>query len=281
MGFNKNEEHLYHFTTFEAATMILATNKLRFSKTNNANDILESNRLITFNLEAFKSKDFDSENIYNEVIKYRQISLTSDDFSCKPYKYGFCINPMWGHYADSGNGVCIVLNKEKLLAKLSKYDCNYGNIEYVENYDNTLAINSNSNSNIIKDVKEFVTNNLHETFFKKTTDWQYEQEFRIVKKVEVEKDVYLDIEGCIDCIIINRAKDISHYESAFSSSQYEVLKKLFDETCIYKYGVFFENRGISNRAGDSIWSEMPNLLICDSYYDIKEEAIIITREPNI
>jgi hypothetical protein len=281
MGFNENEEHLYHFTTFEAAVKILATNELRFSKTNNANDILESNRLISFNLEAFKSKTFNPENIYNEIIKYRQISLTSDDFSCKPYKYGFCINPMWGHYADSGNGVCIVLNKEKLLAKLSKDDCHYGNIEYVENYDNTLDINSKNNSNIIKDVKEFVANNLHETFFKKTTDWQYEQEFRIVKRANSGNNGNLDIKGCIDCVIINRAKDISPYESAFSSSQYEVLKKLYDETCIYKYGVFFGSKGLSNKEGDSIWSEMPNLLKCDSYYDPKEDAIIITHEPSI
>ena len=257
MGFYKNEEHLYHFTTFEVATMILATNRLRFSKTNNANDILESNRLITFNLKAFESKDFDAENIYNEVMKYRQISLTHDDFKCIPHKYGFCINPMWGHYADSGNGVCIVLNKEKLLAKLSKYDCYYDNIKYVENYDNTFDINSNNNSNIIKDVKEFVANNWQEAFFKKTTDWQYEQEFRILKRTNSAMNEYLDIEGCIDCIIINRAKDISHYESAFSSSQYVVLKKLFDETYIYEYGVSLDGyQALSGYGRENfIWSE--------------------------
>lgn len=210
MGFNENEEHLYHFTTFEAAVKILATNELRFSKTNNANDILESNRLIFFNLKAFENKDFDSENIYNEVMKYRQISLTHDDFKCIPHKYGFCINPMWGHYADSGNGVCIVLNKEKLLTKLSKHNYFFDKIEYVDNYDNTLNINSNNNSCIIENVKEFIANNWHETFFKKTTDWQYEQEFRIVKRANSANNGNLDIKGCIDCVIINRAKDISH-----------------------------------------------------------------------
>ena len=244
MGFNENEEHLYHFTTFEAAVKILATNELRFSKTNNANDILESNRLIFFNLKAFENKDFDSENIYNEVINFRQISLTYDDFSCKPYKYGFCINPMWGHYADSGNGVCIVLNKEKLLAKLSKYDCYYGNIEYVDNYDNTLNINSNNNSCIIENVKDFVAHNLHETFFKKTTDWQYEQEFRIVKRAKSANDEYLDIKGCIDCVIINRAKDISHYESAFKSNQYIVLSKIYQQEYIYEYGLSLDGEKV-------------------------------------
>ncbi len=236
MGFNENEEHLYHFTTFEAAVKILATNELRFSKTNNANDILESNRLIFFNLKAFENKDFDSENIYNEVINFRQISLTSDDFSCKPYKYGFCINPMWGHYADSGNGVCIVLNKEKLLAKLSKQECYFGTIEYVDSYDNSLDINNNDTKRI--DYYWF------ETFFIKTNDWKYEQEFRIVKKVEVEKDVYLDIEGCIDCIIINRAKDISHYESAFKSNQYIVLSKIYQQEYIYEYGLSLDGEKV-------------------------------------
>lgn len=56
MGFNENEEHLYHFTTFEAAVKILATNELRFSKTNNANDILESNRLIFFILKHLRTR---------------------------------------------------------------------------------------------------------------------------------------------------------------------------------------------------------------------------------
>ncbi len=270
MGFNEKEEHFYHFTTFEAATKILATNKLRFSRTNNANDILESNRLIFHDPNAFKDENFNSDVIYKEAMKYRQISLTSDDFKCIPHKYGFCINPMWGHYADKGNGVCIVLNKEKLLTKLKKLNCIYRAIKYNDKYDNSL------DKNDIIDAKRLIKN-----FFVKTRDWKYEREFRIVKKVELEKDDYLDIEGCIDCIIMNRAKDISHYESVFSSSQYEVLKKLYDETYIYKYGVFFGNRGISNSAGDSIWSEMPNLLKCYSYYDTKEDAIIITREPNI
>lgn len=257
MGFNENEEHLYHFTTFEAAVKILATNELRFSKTNNANDILESNRLIFFNLKAFENKDFDSENIYNELINFRQISLTSDDFSCKPYKYGFCINPMWGHYADSGNGVCIVLNKEKLLAKLSKYDCYYGNIEYVDNYDNTLNINSNNNSCIIENVKDFVAHNLHETFFKKTTDWQYEQEFRIVKRANSANNGNLDIKGCIDCVIINRAKDISHNDSVFKSNQYIALSKIYHQEYIYEYGVSLDGyKALSGYGRENfIWSE--------------------------
>jgi len=269
MGFNKNEEHLYHFTTFDAAVEIIKTNMLRFSRTNNANDVLESNRLIFHNPVFFKDKNFDFETIYKEAMKYRQISLTSDDFSCTPHKYGFCINSMWGHYADKGNGICIVLNKEKLLTKLTKQNCYYGAIKYVENYDNSL------NEDDINDTNKFISN-----FFMKTNDWQYEREFRIIKKFEDNKDKYIDIEDCIDCIIMNRADDILPDESAFSSAQYMVLKELYDETCIYKYGVFFESKGISNSIGDSIWSEMPNLLECDSYYDPKEDAIVITREPN-
>lgn len=244
MGFNEKEEHFYHFTTFEAATKILATNKLRFSRTNNSNDVLESNRLIFYGPNAFEDKNFDSEAIYKEVMKFRQISLTSDDFSCIPHKYGFCINPMWGHYADKGNGVCIVLNKEKLLAKLTNPDYHCNKINYVDKYDNSL------DENDINDKNRLIYN-----FFVKTNDREYEHEFRIVKKVEEEKDVYLDIEGCIDCIIMNRAKDISHYESVFSSSQYEVLKKLYDETYIYKYGVWSGKKGLSDCNGNPIWSE--------------------------
>lgn len=155
---------------------------------------------------------------------------------------------MWGHYADSGNGVCIVLNKEKLLAKLSKYDCYYGNIEYVENYDNTLNGD---------DVKKNIDYYWFENFFIKTNDWQYEHEFRILKKAEGKENEYMDINGCIDCVIINRAKDISHNDSVFKSSQYIALTKIYHQEYIYEYGVSLDGyKALSGYGRENfIWSE--------------------------
>ena len=106
-------------------------------------------------------------------------------------------------------------------------------------------------------VKEFIANNWHETFFKKTTDWQYEQEFRIVKRAKSANDEYLDIKGCIDCVIINRAKDISHNDSVFKSSQYIALTKIYHQEYIYEYGVSLDGyKALSGYGRENfIWSE--------------------------
>ena len=100
--------HLFHYTKFESALIIIETKSLKFGDFENLNDIAEVKRDI-YGMIPF-------EIIQKELAKYQSISLTYDDASQR----GFYIDPLWGHYADRGNGVCLVFDKAKLKEKLDK-----------------------------------------------------------------------------------------------------------------------------------------------------------------
>lgn len=101
----ENTEKLYHFTNFEAACKILSSKTLRLSKMNSMNDVNESFRMIYSRSEG-KCFSWSTTGA-----KYRQLSFSEDTVRTP----GFLNLPMWGYYADKGRGVCIVLDKTRLL----------------------------------------------------------------------------------------------------------------------------------------------------------------------
>lgn len=108
-------EKLYHFTKFDTALKILESNRLRFGRLDNMNDIHENDKIefVDSNnqpINRFPSRVLDA--LHDEIYKYRQISLTADD---KPSdKLGFNLHQMWGLYAEKGEGVCFVFDKIEL-----------------------------------------------------------------------------------------------------------------------------------------------------------------------
>ena len=114
----KQIEKLYHFTSFDTALKIIESNRLRFGRLSNMNDIHEvaKNMFVDTNgrpIDKFPSDVLNA--LYDEVYKYRQISLTIDDK--EDDKYGFDLHQMWGLYADKGEGVCFVFDKKELDLK--------------------------------------------------------------------------------------------------------------------------------------------------------------------
>ena len=82
-----NGNHLFHYTSFEAALKICVSHTLRFGVFSNMNDIAEASRNIGGNIPII--------DIEHELAKYKSISLTYDD----SIKRGYSIDPLWGHYA--------------------------------------------------------------------------------------------------------------------------------------------------------------------------------------
>ena len=101
-------KHVFHFTKFESALRIIASKSLKFGRFENMNDIAEAKRDVYGMISA--------DIINAELSKYQSISLTLDD----PSHRGFKIDPLWGHYAQGGNGVCLVFDKDKLLQKVNE-----------------------------------------------------------------------------------------------------------------------------------------------------------------
>lgn len=112
--FEKTEK-LYHFTKFEAALKIIESNHLRFGRLSNVNDIHENDKIVCVDTNSQQRSGFSSETLdalRDEIYKYRQISLTAEGKTGD--NLGFNLHQMWGLYADKGEGVCLVFDKEEL-----------------------------------------------------------------------------------------------------------------------------------------------------------------------
>ena len=217
----KKFKPLYHFTNFESAVRILASKKFRYSKMDNVNDPNESFRQIYCMLNNVSPDSYEKIGaIIKELEHYQQISFSCDSALFR----GFNLLNMWGNYADKGYGVCLVFDEDELIKGLQK-KC-FGNIEYINNYDPSISFMANS----LDDVVDYVSNNIKSIFFKKSMEWQYEQEFRIVQRFDSTGDNYLDLNKCWDnvlkCVIFINANDVKKDEPVFGSSYYKVISKL-------------------------------------------------------
>lgn len=125
-----NMKKLYHYTKFDTAIKILESHSLRFGRLHNMNDIHENDKLSYVDTTGTLINSFPSDvldAIDCEMAKYRQISLTADDD--KQGKLGFDLHQMWGLYADKGQGVCLVFDKDTLCNNLDK-DVQHINVSY-------------------------------------------------------------------------------------------------------------------------------------------------------
>lgn len=155
-------DKLYHFTNFEAACKILASKTLRLSQMNRMNDVNESFRMIYSR----------SEDVFfswsTSGAKYSQLGFSEDTGKT----LGFLNLPMWGYYADKGRGVCIVLDKNKVINELQTRKFWHGKVRYVRRYDNDLIISS----------EKEIDRRYRSVFFRKDNAWKHENEYRVVSR---------------------------------------------------------------------------------------------------
>lgn len=240
---NNVDKMVYHYTSIESAKKILETKSLRFGKLNGMNDINESYRAIWY-----LNKTENTEKYVNAVYNYRQISLTLD----KPTKRGFDIPPMWGHYAQKGAGVCIVLDKEQLRKTARSMNCRCRAMEYKLRYNPTIIIEAPTPD-------DFVEKNYKEIFYGKSKDWGYEQEWRIIKKcADASKEEYLDIESAIIAVILCNGDATDKSQTAFSTPVYESIKGLIgNQYPIFAYESFGGKSLLKSKDGCQIWPTCP------------------------
>jgi hypothetical protein len=148
---------VYHYTKFENAIKIISSRSLIFGEFGNMNDIAESRREIFGNIPINK--------INIELSKYKSISLTKDT----SFHRGFSIDPLWGHYADKGNGICIVFDKIKLRSDIKKQfgrTAKMKPIKYLHNFSNAFFSDSMSSQEVEREIMK----NANEIFFTKSND---------------------------------------------------------------------------------------------------------------
>jgi hypothetical protein len=186
-SFEKTEK-LYHFTTLEKALRIIDSNRLRFGRLSNMNDIHEADKIMFVDANGHPIDKFPSDVLdvlNNEVYSYRQISFTADDE--EDDKDGFDLHQMWGLYADKGEGMCLVFDRKE-LEKWIGTDVEHERISYDKDVKSYHISFSDNPTEIPNEVKKQV----NEIFYHKRKEWEHEQEFRLLKKCPITtKEEYL------------------------------------------------------------------------------------------
>ena len=218
-------EKVYHYTSFISALRIITSKQLRFGKLSQMNDCTEVYRRKCY------TGGIDLKSIEKEYSKYKQLSFTKD----KSLYAGYAISAMWGHYAEKGYGVCLVFDKKE-LRKLLKKNMTRRDVSYKKIKDENIYVED-------RNVQAFFEKHKKEIFFRKTKDWSYEQEWRILVRSE-QQETYLPIGNSLIAIIMNFAPDVDCGDCVFNSNNAKIFKKVVPDIPILSYG---------------LWSGMPNL----------------------
>ena len=235
---------LYHYTNENSLNKILLNKNLLFGKLSRMNDINERQKEVYIDYRGestFPSSSF--PKILRELKHLGQISLTKDS----QRQRGFDIPAMWGHYADRGHGVCLVFDwgvMERIVGERGLYSksIDYGELEN----PGELLYDSKTHGT----AEEFLSKAKDVLFFRKSSDWEYEQEYRIIA-IDSEY-THLEFGDALTGAII-----YSENQSAFlSSPEYKALKTLLPADSVYRYGTSLERGHLYDAKGNAIEKEI-------------------------
>ena len=230
-------EKLYHYTSFEAACKIVASKTLLYGSLSTLNDLNESYRPLFYHSEEARIA------VESELKRIGQVSFCTD----KPL-LGFDISAMWAHYAQTGYGVCLVFDKQELLRCAQSTCWKLGQVTYSEKYDADIIIPQGILPH------EYFEKHFQPLLLTKTTDWQYEQEFRILCRKETEgEQKALSFDNALLAIILNRGRNIQPGNSVMGSSEYKALKQLSPNVPVVELGHFLEETNLSEQ-GEELFS---------------------------
>lgn len=145
-------KYLYHYTSVEKAFKILYYKTLQFANITTTNDIFEQKPklsfdetdLNTFDMVRTIQKYFLKEQNRVRILCFSQDyekdinmdNLSRDQRRANVIGRGFALPRMWAQYSSNNEGVCLIINKDKLLNYISAQEIfNINNkVNYVKNY---------------------------------------------------------------------------------------------------------------------------------------------------
>lgn len=189
---------LYHYTTLDSFAKIWVSKQLKFSPSQNTNDLFEREKLFhilhqfmydlrpsDFNIPAKEYWDSFNTILYG----FKQISLVADYNDTPGYKSPL----MWGHYAHNDQGVCIEFEYEKLPKLEDIYSSEVSYVTKVPFVNIPRPIRCGEN-----DIRNLILENQEAFFFTKHKHWEYENEFRVVS----DKSEALSVNQAITCVYV-------------------------------------------------------------------------------
>lgn len=224
---------LYHYTTVEKAFKILYYKTLRFSNITKTNDIFEQKPKLSFDNSEKNVFDIIKEiqnyflnqqkririlcfsQDYKERVDFT--NLSKDQQRANVIGRGFALPRMWAQYSSNGEGVCFIINKEKLIKKILNDEifCKHNEVQYVDSYstypmdkDYLIKLGKMIKSNSVDIFYELLKNNsefVKFNFFTKLDDWESENEYRVltiindsnIDRIIEVNNIYEFVEGIV------------------------------------------------------------------------------------
>lgn len=207
---------LFHYTSLEATCKIIESNNLKLGSLSRTNDPLEFCKFYDYELignlsgkeiskirqeeEQAKAASrilcFCHDIIFHSDDKNKEYPLTikeTDQTICSNYLYkGWGKVRMWAQYADNHRGVCMVFDKDELLAEFEKLK-NDGITTHHEriNYSNDFSKLDN---------RRFKGNEIN-YLFQKCEDFRDENEYRFCT-IGTKQEVSFDFGNSLKAIIL-------------------------------------------------------------------------------
>ncbi|WP_299436623.1 DUF2971 domain-containing protein [uncultured Maribacter sp.] len=215
-------EKLYHYSTFSKfINGISKTNSIRLSSILNVNDPLDYKDRVYRNHHLFKKGEGISiENLHKLTEEYKTTLNTKWITNCKIACFstsneenklkGYQLANLWSYYAENHTGICIVLNKEKVVNYFKEnFKLFHPLCEQVD-YKDRLSYCSYKIDYTNNEIKG-VLDNKSTLFFEKLKSWDREQEYRLIcfSKNEFE---YIPLEGMIEEIILGQKISLENQE---------------------------------------------------------------------
>ena len=250
---------LYHYTSFESAVKIIASNSLRFGDLKSFNDIAENSKRIIASGELTLIVEKILDN-------YHSISFTLD--STNQDKRGFALDTQWGYYAKSGKGACLVFKKDNLRkcykAQFGKDAIRFCKIDY-------KAVSSSISWFDYSDLNEtktrFNKTRIKDLFFEKKKIWQHEKEYRMLVYSE-EKNSYLhfDDNTLLSIITYNVAKQ----DGIPNTTEYHAFKEMSKDIPVLRLSDSINSMTLYDEDDVAVWS--------NSFYNVNPGQLSIIQD---
>jgi len=230
-------KYLYHYTSFETALKILYSNQFRLSPLSATNDTTEQKMRIGYAFSTSERKDdiqkFEAYwmnwTTNSKLLCFStdgnkassDINKTIDIFDVGGR--GFALPRMWAQYAKNNTGVCLVVNKEKLINRIIQAfpEAICKEVSYF-GWTDRCEINKDVFEKIITVINHnpntgYATRYLAENevftdyaYFSKLQDWETEKEYRIFVPSDVEDALYIEgVNEVLQGIVVGEKMDKS------------------------------------------------------------------------
>ena len=242
----KNNRFLFHYTSFESAVKILASDSIRFGSFSDFNDVAENGKTIIGD-----GVDEDEEKNIQELFShYYSISFTKDSKMAR----GFALETQWGYYGDNGRGVCLVLNKKTLRKafrkQFGKNAIKFDRIKYIHT---RTATSFCGRREVNKEISRFNKECIEDLYFEKNRIWRHEKEYRmLIYSMSYPTYLLLNSDDIIAVITYCKARSLDKIPK---NTEYKALLKIVGKDKMFRLLDSMGAMTIVNDSNQTVWTD--------------------------